>query len=66
MSRYTEDQLVALNQLKEAVQYLNDTGLQITSWMQQGCGLVTISPVEEDYWDDRLSPSVIDEIIKWD
>lgn len=66
MSRYTEDQLVALNALKGAVQYLNDTGLQVISWMQQGVGLVSISPVEDQDYDDRLSPAVIDEIMKWD
>lgn len=66
MSRYTEDQLVALNKLKESIEYLNDTGLQITSWMAQDVGCVTISPIEDDDWDDRLSPSLIDEIVKWD
>jgi hypothetical protein len=66
MSRYTEDQLIALNNLKEAVQYLNDTGLQVISWMAQGVGVVSISPVEDQDYDDYLSPAVIDEIMKWD
>lgn len=66
MSRYTEDQLVALNKLKESVEYLNDTGLQITSWMAQGVGRVTVSLIDDDDWDDRLSPALLDEIMKWD
>lgn len=66
MSRYTEDQLIALNNLKEAVQYLNDTGLQVISQMQQGVGLVSISPVEDQDYDDYLSPAIIEEIMKWD
>jgi hypothetical protein len=66
MSRYTEDQLVALNNLKEAVQYLNDTGLQVISWMAQGVGVVSISPVEDQDYDDHLSPAIIEEIMKWD
>lgn len=66
MSRYTEDQLVALNNLKEAVQYLNDTGLQVISWMAQGVGVISISPVEDQDYDDYLSPAIIEEIMKWD
>lgn len=66
MSRYTEDQLVALNNLKEAVQYLNDTGLQVISWMAQGVGVVSISPIEDQDYDDYLSPTIIEEIMKWD
>lgn len=66
MSRYTEDQLVALNSLKEAVQYLNDTGLQVISWMAQGAGVVSISPVEDQDYDDYLSPVRIEEIMEWD
>lgn len=64
MSRYTEDQLVALSNLKEAIQYLNDTGLKVTSWMQQGIGIVSISPVEDEDWDTELTPRRIDEVIK--
>lgn len=66
MSHYTEDQLVALNNLKEAVQYLNDTGLQVISWMAQGVGVVSISPVEDQDYDDYLSPARIEEIMEWD
>ena len=64
MSRYTEDQLVALNALKGAVQYLNHTGLKISSWMAQGFGIVSVVPVEDDDWDSELSPDIIDKIIR--
>lgn len=64
MSRYTEDQLVALNSLFQAVEYLNHTGLKISAWMAQGWGMVSIVLAEDDDWDSELSPDIIDKIIR--
>ncbi len=61
---YTNYQISALKQLKETVEYLNDVGLSVKSYMRQGCGMLCITDTaDEGYYDCELTSEHIQYLL---